>query len=294
MEKVKHDIKFEKNIVDLLGYSLVGPDNSNRWIVLDENNQNVGFIQYKKYKVSNKTQNIHSVKSTYEKQFAYYTKIDSPTVKFEKERVVGRSDYTAHIYIKGDSKRDPYFVIDFDIVPRIWTNNKKYGYINFHIYNNELYLNTQNYEFTGNVVETKEGIVEERFIYSNTDSRLVYNMEKVVDNNQSFVQIFATNNNNYKKEKQINVTNSLWINKEEIDNSQTTVNGTIEEFLEKFQIPLNYFNQFKDYVGKVLPFKKNIVDLLITPEVIENNNLEFLFSKINEKTNADDSFQKHI
>ena len=45
---IEHNLEEEKRLIELLGYSLLGPDGSNRWIILDENQNQVGHIQYKK------------------------------------------------------------------------------------------------------------------------------------------------------------------------------------------------------------------------------------------------------
>ena len=43
-----NNVEHEKKLLELLGYNLIGPDKSNRWLVVDENSSQVGFIQYKK------------------------------------------------------------------------------------------------------------------------------------------------------------------------------------------------------------------------------------------------------
>lgn len=48
MNEIQHNINYEKKLIEMLGYNLVGPDNSNRWLIRDDNGEQVGFIQYKK------------------------------------------------------------------------------------------------------------------------------------------------------------------------------------------------------------------------------------------------------
>ena len=41
-------IKSEQKLLDLLGYTAIGPDNQNRYLIFDEKGQEVGFIQRKR------------------------------------------------------------------------------------------------------------------------------------------------------------------------------------------------------------------------------------------------------
>ena len=45
---MQHNLEKEIRLVELLGYNIVGPDGSNRWLIVDEEQNKVGYIQYKK------------------------------------------------------------------------------------------------------------------------------------------------------------------------------------------------------------------------------------------------------
>ena len=70
MLDIKHNLEYEKRLIELLGYSIIGQKGVNHWYILDENKNHVGFIQYKKLHNANK-------KKGYEKTFGYHTVIDS-------------------------------------------------------------------------------------------------------------------------------------------------------------------------------------------------------------------------
>ena len=80
MNAIQHNLGKEKRLIELLGYSLVGPNGSNRWFIMDENKNQVGYIQYKKTRNGN-------VKKGHPKIFGYETEINSPTIycKFTRE-----------------------------------------------------------------------------------------------------------------------------------------------------------------------------------------------------------------
>ena len=64
MSKIQHNLEYEKRLIELLGYSLVGPNSSNRFFIVDENQNEVGYIQYKKLYSGN-------LKKGYSKIFGY-------------------------------------------------------------------------------------------------------------------------------------------------------------------------------------------------------------------------------
>ena len=45
MEALEHNIESEKLFVELLGYTLEGPDANNKWTILDELGNPVGYIK---------------------------------------------------------------------------------------------------------------------------------------------------------------------------------------------------------------------------------------------------------
>ena len=70
MSVIQHNIEREKRLIGLLGYSLVGPDSSDHWLIVDENQNQVGYIQYKKF------HNINSNKK-YSKLYKIFHNVNS-------------------------------------------------------------------------------------------------------------------------------------------------------------------------------------------------------------------------
>ena len=65
---MQYNIDYEMRLLNLFGYTLSDPNKSNRWIILDNDNNQVGFIQYKKIYKGNK-------KKGYPATYAYITEI---------------------------------------------------------------------------------------------------------------------------------------------------------------------------------------------------------------------------
>ena len=84
----KHDLSFEKRFLDLLGYEYV-VDTPNRWIILDDNKKEVGYIEAKE----NNGDNSHNKIGNY----IYHTVIDSDTIYYDH---VTDDNFLYHFTIK--------------------------------------------------------------------------------------------------------------------------------------------------------------------------------------------------
>ena len=89
-------IKSEQKLLDLLGYTAIGPDNQNRYLIFDEKGQEVGFIQRKR---------IHKRKEN--KVFGYVMEIHSDNVSCSNVRKI--SSMNEHDFY------DKSFSYEFDI-----------------------------------------------------------------------------------------------------------------------------------------------------------------------------------
>lgn len=121
---MQHNLEKEKRLIDLLGYDLVGPDNSNRWRIFDKNME-VGYIQYKKLYGGN-------LKKGYPKNFGYNTFIDSSTIAFESPRTLNNNSF-----YKFDLKRNNHKIAHVEMnignFPSLILYSEKYGSISFKV-----------------------------------------------------------------------------------------------------------------------------------------------------------------
>ena len=157
-------IDFERKLLDLLGYTIIGPDNSNRYKIFD-NSKEVGFIQYKKLYFQNK-------KKGYPDLYGYVIHIDSKDIILDNTRKIydtflfknENNTYSYSFDIKRNDNDLDHVEITisdfFEIV--IWS--KEYGHMSFSINDNGLFLNyksmTDNYN------------IEEVIVYRNNNKNL--------------------------------------------------------------------------------------------------------------------------
>ena len=142
MEKVVHDIESEMKLVSMLGYNLIGPDNSNRWLIMDENNNTIGFIQYKKIFNKNTTKG-------YSKTYGYHMELDSRGMNYKATRKIenesGKIGLDSRFSYGLDITRENGDIDHLDIhvgdYPELTLWSKEYGFMKFKIDCEGLYLN---------------------------------------------------------------------------------------------------------------------------------------------------------
>lgn len=292
---ITHDIEHEKKLIDLLGYNLFGPDNSNRWFITDENNKQVGFIQYKK--LFNKND-----KKGYPATFGYCTVIDSETISYKSTRKIDNVEYK--------QSRDTKFSYSFDVKREnddfdhveirtgencslnMWSQT--YGYISFKVDYDGLYLDFKS--------KTENFNVEELVIYKSAEAnRPIFKKEYVYqirycdkdlelsDDNlkgTTIREISGVCNEYYQESKHLHLSEKSWINGNLRTNRESEVTGTIEEMAIKQQMGIDAFHYFRVFINQILPFEKDVVSAMLSDEIIKKRGLSIFVSEL-EKDNID-------
>lgn len=280
--KIYHNIEHEKKLIELLGYNLIGPDNSNRWKIVDDNNIDVGFIQYKKLYSGNK-------RKGFSKSFEYHMEICSNAVNYNSTRkVLNKND---------DESLDTSFFYEFDIKRengktdqvnlnlgkysglRIWS--EKYGYIDFNL-NNGLFLNfksvTENFNieevvsFDINNREKSKEYTYQISYYNKEQESLGSDLQKVITR-----AINGKTCSQYKS-NQIKLSERTWINHKLEDSKENEIIGTIEDMIVNHQMGIDAFNHFRFLISKILPFKQDIIDIMVKEGKINKNIMSMFIS----------------
>lgn len=295
--EMKHNIEYEMKLIDLLGYNLIGPDNSNRWLIVDDSNNQVGFIQYKK--LFNK-----NVKKGYPKTFGYHTIIDSSDISYSSTRKINNTgdnssddiNFSYEFDVKRENKDIDHIEINMNEFPSLTLWSKKYGFINFHIDYEKLCLNFKS--------ETENFNIEEVLIFkSNGENNDNYNKEYTfqiryckkgleLSNNKSkrvtTREISGIYSPHYHQLDQLKVLERTWINGKLRVDRENTVIGTVEEMVVKHQMGIDAFNHFRFLINHILPFKQDVISLMLTDGIVKERGLSlFIFDleKEKQKTN---------
>lgn len=133
MSTIHHNIENEKRLIELLGYSLIGPNGSNRWLIIDENQNEVGYIQYKKLINGN-------AKKGYNKIFGYETFIDNQSISCDFSRKINDKNGNYKFYIKRDNQKPDYVEMNIGEYPSLNIWSEENSIISFYIDYRGLYL----------------------------------------------------------------------------------------------------------------------------------------------------------
>lgn len=258
------EINYEKKLIDLLGYTIIGPDNSNRYKILD-NNLEVGYIQYKK---------IYKKNKYYPVTYAYITNIDSKDIIYNNTRKVYDNDlkkqdnnnYSYSFELKNENKND-YVEFSFGNFFNIQIWSKKYGYMTFSIDCNGLHLNYKS--------ETDNYNIEEIILYRSDAYSYQISYSKKNSNNVVTLDISGYSLYNNK----LRIIENKFINDKLVNNKKSDVLGNIEEMVTKHQIGIVSFNHFRYLINKILPFKIDIIDIFVTNQMINDNKLDLFIDK---------------
>lgn len=289
MRKIQHDLNKEKRLVNLLGYSLIGPNASNRWTIMDKNQNQVGFIQYKKIYGGNK-------KKGYSKIFGYHTYIDSLTISYNFIRenndvdgnVINNTDYNYSFDIKRENQDIDHVIMNIGKYPSLNIYSKKYGNINFNIDYQGLYLNFKS--------KTDNYNIEEILVYKNMDTGHHDNKEYVYqiryckkslelsdDNPKGRTSREISGTQCYYDENKLKISEKAWINGKLRTDRESNVKGTIEELASKHQMGIDCFNHFRFLVNQIIPFNEEIISLLVSNDTVQQYNLSMFFPDYENK-----------
>lgn len=273
------DLNYEKKLLDLLGYTLSGPDKNKEYKILDKEAV-VGYIKYQKIQSRNKRKGEPAI-------YGLITNINSNQIVFNNIRKIYDNGFQMYTdkdidFYELDIKRDN----DIDRVElnlgesfniNIWS--KKFGYSKLSIDCNGIHLfyssKTDNYNIQEivNYRLTNETLSHYEYQITYCDKHLKLTGDKGVTTREiSGYQIDLN---------KLKIFEKTYINDKLRTKWETCVDGTIEEMVLKHEMGIDAFNHYRYLLGKILPFKFDIIDEVIHPELIDEYNLK-LFIPITE------------
>lgn len=256
-----HNLDHEERFIDLLGYELIGPDNSNRWIIND-GNEIVGFIQYKK--LVNKSKKNPAI-------YGYVTEINSKDILYKCVRK-NNNEFIKFLYdfdVKRKSGQLDHVEISINnsISIDVWSNKQ---HIDFKIENNGLFLSfpstTDNFNIK-EVVEYKNSDMNKEYLYQITYSK------KNKSNSRTTLEISGRSDKYLQHIGHIELHEISWIDNKLQESKSCNVLGTVEEMLACHEMGIDTFKHFRFLINQILPFKKEIFLSFLSEEMIKKFNL---------------------
>ncbi len=293
MEKVTYDIESEIKLVAMLGYNLIGPNNSNRWLIVDENNNQVGFIQYKKLFNEN-------VKKGYSKTYGYHTEIDSKDISYKATRKIENesrkigfdSKFRYELDIRRGNGNIDHIDINVGDYPNLTLWSKEYGFMNFKVDYEGLYLNYKS--------KTENFNIEETLVYK-TDGEKVskrpkeysYQLrycDKCIELNDEnlkgikICEITGTSTPYQQNYNEMKLVENTWINGKLIINKENIVVGNVEEMAVKHGMGIDAFKHFRFLINQILPFKQEVISVMLENSLCKREELSLFIPELGKVT----------
>ena len=282
---MKHDITYEQRFLDLFGYKTIGPDNSNRWIILDEKDKEIGYIQLKKiYKGSKK----------YVPVYAYCTEINNSNMRFISKRKINDK--------YGNLEENDTGIYSFDIMRKdkapihteIFLNNgrkelriwgQEYGYMEFTLNASDgLFLNFQSKTENFNIEEVIKYC--QRKEKSNYFYQINYYPNNTSDINQNGItrEIEGIYSPFFHDDGELEIREAAWQNNHCIGFKENIVKGTVEEMAKRHEMGIESLNHFRYLLRKIFPINGDIISRILDDDIIEKTDTGlFLKEEQNKK-----------
>lgn len=277
----------------MLGYNLIGPDNSNRWLIIDENNNKVGFIQYKKLFNEN-------AKKGYSKTYGYHMELDSKDIYYKGtrkiENVSGKISFDSRFSYELDIKRENGNIDHIDInvgdYPNLTLWSKKYGFMNFKVDYEGLYLNFKS--------KTENFNTEEVLVYktdgdkvSNHSKEYYYQLrycDKCIELNDENLkgikirEITGTSTPYQQNYNEMKLVENTWINGKLRTNIENIVVGNVEEMVVKHGMGIDAFKHFGLLINQILPFKQEVISVMLENHLCKREELSLFIPELGKVT----------
>lgn len=291
-----HDIESEKKLVSMLGYNLIGPDNSNRWLIIDEKNNQVGFIQYKKLFNAN-------AKKGYSKTYGYHTEIDSKTLSYKSTRKIAngseKTSFDTRFNYNFDIKRENGGIDHIDInvgdCPGLTLWSKEHGFMSFKVDYKGIYLNfkskTENFNTEEVLVYKTDGVqVSDHPKEYSYQLRYCDKCIKLEDENLKGIKIREINGKSTPYQQNYNemkVVENTWINGKLRTNKENIVTGTVEEMVIKHGMGIDAFNHFRFLINQILPFKQEVISAMLENYLSKREELSLIIPELGVENNKE-------
>ena len=282
MENNGQTIDYERKFVELLGFHLVETDSPNYWLVFNDCNCSVGYVEFKKLYKGSKKRKRQAI-------YGYHTVIDTPMISSDNKRSLtdgfghDESD-VAHFsfdVLKGD--KEGHADISMGMFPGVTVWSKNYGFMQFDINPSRIFLNyksrTENFNLEEILVfknrvtdhcENKEYTYQIRSCKKNyelSDDNPVGRTSREISGVHSY----------YDEDGVLKVSERTWVYGHLRNRRDSVVTGTVEEMAEKHEMGIDSLNHFRAHIKKVLPIRKDIMSTIVGDDIIQEGNFQVFF-----------------
>ena len=288
----KYNLSYEKRLLDLLGYSYQ-EDIPGRWIIIDDNKKNVGYIETTP--IDNSKTNPYEIKNDY----YYHMVINSDTVVYDDTRDFDYELYdfivknvgTVHLQLGKWHRSLPGYVLTIIGEDKYSSMCIQHEFGRSELGVLEAYTNgiMMNYDYIINGYKVSETV---KFRNKDFDKKTnwikayeyclgYYKKENESSKYEGGYRLFAYSF--IKNPKDLEIEMKAIGEIDSFGDIEPTSAKTPEEFAIEHGRGLELFKMGRKYINEVLPFKKDILYEYFK-KYIDEYNLEVLFDDEKQKT----------
>ena len=274
----KYDIRLAKRVVDLLGYKLVDSDKDNYWIILDDNDNDVGFIEFDKIfqnsriKISSPSILLVDVIPKEEKCFSFRFNIaDKGTVDIKLYRPDVEVSLFYPAYINIETVKGEKLGLACHDYTELWETDPR----SFREYG--LYLS---YKYPMGEYDVSEDVAYIDLDYSNLHLHKMYRYELEYGSSD-----YAGRIENLRAISKADDPDFLMVSKKSFrykygndellsSKEQTIIDKRVKEYAKEHGRGREIFNYIRFMLNQMLPLKEDIFSEIFTEEVINEYGLE--------------------
>lgn len=268
------EIKQEIAFLELFGYSYTKQKNDYRWIIGDENHNEIGSIQLEKRKNE----------VTKEDEYLFHTIIDSSLISCDFSRnITSEDDYGNYIFkVKRKDEKEDEVTLRLGKYSRLYLDSEEYGPIQFNVFYNGIHLDFYS--------KTDNHLFHEILTYYNDSENQEYSYEiRYCDKDNNDINDINEKDNSIiisgLYTNKMNNPNEILLKEEEIREGKLVrqeekiVKGTIEELAKRHGMGINSFKHFQNIIKDIVPMKKDLITTMLSKKTIEELKLLLFFPK---------------
>ena len=272
------DIKYELKLINLFGLKIINCNNSNYYIIVDENNKQVGNIKKERHD---------------ENEIYYHTKLETNNIIYNKKRNFNNTydniDFCYEFDIKNEDKTIDHVQLAIGRAPYITIWRENYIIVDFSINYERLFLRYSSKTDNYNIEETT--IVE---INSENENEIhkgkEYNYALSYSNNENKKEtktfdLIIKNNCYTNNSNKLKIIAQTLENDTIITSSETIVDGTISSAIATHQMGIDSFKHFRYLINKIFPFKNEVISSLLENRKIIEEPFALFFDEYKRKIN---------
>ncbi len=245
------EIESEVRFLNLFGYRVIGPDDFNRYMVVDNKRKDIGFIQKKK---------MHNANKNSSAIFGYYMQIKSDKVQCQNVRRQDDSNDTSYQFILQNNDQ---VCICVDANLNLTIRSKEYGHIHFSMKKNKIVINCDRTTACAHIEETIFiQSSEKKKVYEFCISSCSKNKKMANAKNRITYHVGFLHDSSY-DENHISVHELHWKGNGITKDQTAIVHGTIEEVIQNSQKGHQIYQYFRNALYQLLPFQQEAISLLL-------------------------------